>query len=58
MQTIYVRSSIYQDYTVGPVISFFLGRTPVIVLGTAEAASDLLEKRGDIFSGRPRSIMA
>ncbi|KAJ7470933.1 cytochrome P450 [Mycena latifolia] len=41
----------------GPVISFYLGRTPVIVLGTAEAAHELLDKRGEIYSGRPRNIM-
>ncbi|RPD52979.1 cytochrome P450 [Lentinus tigrinus ALCF2SS1-7] len=42
----------------GPVISLYLGRTPVIVLGSAQAAWDLLDKRSDIYSGRPRSIMA
>ncbi|KAJ7116691.1 cytochrome P450 [Mycena epipterygia] len=42
----------------GPVVSLYLGRTPVIVLGTAEAAHDLLEKRGDIYSGRPRNIVS
>ncbi|KAJ7760656.1 cytochrome P450 [Mycena maculata] len=41
----------------GPVVSFYLGSTPVIVLGTSEAAHDLLEKRGDIYSGRPRIIV-
>ncbi|KAJ7510535.1 cytochrome P450 [Mycena galericulata] len=41
----------------GPVVSFYLGRTPVAVLGTPEAAHDLLEKRGDIYSGRPRNIV-
>ncbi|KAJ7082888.1 cytochrome P450 [Mycena belliarum] len=41
----------------GAVISLYLGRTPVIVLGTVEAAHDLLEKRGDIYSGRPRNIV-
>ncbi|KAF8888758.1 cytochrome P450 [Infundibulicybe gibba] len=41
----------------GPVMSFFLGSTPVIVLGTAETAWDLLEKRSEIYSSRPRSIM-
>ncbi|KAF8061631.1 cytochrome P450 [Lyophyllum atratum] len=30
----------------------------ILVLGTAEAASDLLEKRSDIYSSRPRNIMA
>ncbi|KAJ7802217.1 cytochrome P450 [Mycena olivaceomarginata] len=42
----------------GPVISFYLGRQPVIVLGTAEAAYDLLKKKGDVFSGRPRNIIS
>ena len=30
----------------------------VLVLGTAQAAWDLLDKRSEIYSGRPRSIMA
>ncbi|KAI8996407.1 hypothetical protein BD414DRAFT_527269 [Trametes punicea] len=42
----------------GPVVCFYLGRTPVILLGTAQAAWDLLDKRSEIYSGRPRSIMA
>ncbi|KAI0352103.1 cytochrome P450 [Trametes cingulata] len=42
----------------GPVVSFYLGRTPVILLGSAQAAWDLLENRSEIYSGRPRSIMA
>ncbi|TFY79497.1 hypothetical protein EWM64_g4512 [Hericium alpestre] len=42
----------------GSVVSLFLGRTPVLVLGTAQAAWDLLEKRSDIYSSRPRFIMA
>ncbi|KAJ7671682.1 cytochrome P450 [Mycena polygramma] len=41
----------------GSVISFYLGRKVVIVLGTAEAAHDLLEKKGEIYSGRPRNIV-
>ncbi|KAJ8521498.1 hypothetical protein ONZ45_g1791 [Pleurotus djamor] len=41
----------------GPVVSLFMGSTPVIVLGTAQAAWDLLEKRSDIYSSRPRFIM-
>ncbi|KAF7330210.1 Cytochrome P450 [Mycena venus] len=43
--------------TFRPVVSFYFGRTPVIVLGTAEAAHDLLDKRGEIYSGRPRQIV-
>lgn len=42
----------------GPIISFYLGRTPVIVLGTAQAAWDLLDKRSDIYSSRPRFVVA
>ncbi|KAJ7196726.1 cytochrome P450 [Mycena haematopus] len=41
----------------GPVVSFYFGQTPVIVLGTAEAAHDLLDKRGEFYSGRPRQIV-
>ncbi|KAI0664172.1 cytochrome P450 [Cubamyces menziesii] len=42
----------------GPVVSFHLGSTPVIVLGTAQAAWDLLEKRSEIYSSRPRFVVA
>ncbi|KDR77141.1 hypothetical protein GALMADRAFT_431691 [Galerina marginata CBS 339.88] len=45
-----------RDY--GPVTSIFLGSTPVIILGTAQPAWDLLEKRSDIYSSRPRFIVA
>ncbi|KAF5379528.1 hypothetical protein D9615_006569 [Tricholomella constricta] len=41
----------------GPVVSIFLGSTSVIVLGTAQAAWDLLEKRSEFYSSRPRSII-
>ncbi|KAK0235465.1 cytochrome P450 [Armillaria nabsnona] len=43
--------------TYGPVISFALGRKRVIVLGTFQAARDLLGSRGSIYSGRPRNIV-
>ncbi|KAF9011912.1 cytochrome P450 [Cyathus striatus] len=42
----------------GPVVSIFLGSTPVIILGTAQPAWDLLEKRSDIYSSRPRFVVA
>ncbi|KAI0795531.1 cytochrome P450 [Abortiporus biennis] len=42
----------------GPIISLHLGRTPVIVLGTAQAAWDLLDRRSDIYSSRPRFVVA
>ncbi|KAJ3576560.1 hypothetical protein NP233_g352 [Leucocoprinus birnbaumii] len=41
----------------GDVISFWLGGTPIVVLGTLKAATDVLEKRGNIYSSRPRNIM-
>ncbi|KAI5118126.1 hypothetical protein M0805_008034 [Coniferiporia weirii] len=42
----------------GPVVSLFFGNTPIIVLGTARAAWDLLEKRSEIYSSRPRFVVA
>ncbi|KAK0194886.1 cytochrome P450 [Armillaria mellea] len=42
----------------GPVVSFRLGTKSVVVLGTVKAATDLLVLRGNIYSGRPRSIIA
>ncbi|KAL1939407.1 hypothetical protein VTO73DRAFT_9963 [Trametes versicolor] len=42
----------------GPVVSLHLGSTPVIVLGTAQVAWDLLEKRSEIYSSRPRFVVA
>ncbi|KAJ3512342.1 hypothetical protein NLJ89_g3577 [Agrocybe chaxingu] len=42
----------------GPVTSIFLGDTPVIICGTAQPAWDLLEKRSDIYSSRPRFVVA
>lgn len=34
-----------------------MGPTPTILLGSAQAAWDLLEKRGAVYSSRPRFIM-
>ncbi|KAJ6468323.1 cytochrome P450 [Mycena sanguinolenta] len=48
-------SSWHKKY--GSVVSFYFGQTPVIVLGTAEVAHDLLDKRGEFYSGRPRQIV-
>ncbi|KAI0038259.1 cytochrome P450 [Auriscalpium vulgare] len=41
----------------GPVISFSLFKR-VVVLNDAQATSALLDKRGDIFSSRPRLVVA
>ncbi|KDR69262.1 hypothetical protein GALMADRAFT_256096 [Galerina marginata CBS 339.88] len=42
----------------GPVSSLYQGQTLLVVLGTIKAATDLLDKRGSIYSSRPRNIMA
>ncbi|RKU43469.1 hypothetical protein DL546_001781 [Coniochaeta pulveracea] len=44
-----------QEY--GDVVYLQMGPTPTIILGSAKAAWDLLEKRGAIYSSRPRFIM-
>jgi len=41
----------------GPVYRLRMGRTDLIVLGTAQAALDLLDRRSAIYSSRPRLIM-
>ncbi|KAJ3519541.1 hypothetical protein NMY22_g13146 [Coprinellus aureogranulatus] len=41
----------------GPVISFWLGRKGWVSLGTIQAATDLLEKRGAIYSSRPKAYV-
>ncbi|KAJ3562458.1 hypothetical protein NP233_g9557 [Leucocoprinus birnbaumii] len=42
----------------GPVASILLGSTPTIIIGKAQHAWDLLEKRSEIYSSRPRFVMA
>lgn len=39
-----------------PMFTLWIGRYPRIILNDAWVASDLLEKRSDIFSSRPRLI--
>ncbi|KAK3354060.1 cytochrome P450 [Lasiosphaeria hispida] len=46
---------LHQQY--GDVVYLQSGPTPTIILGSAQAAWDLLEKRGAIYSSRPRFIM-
>ncbi|KAL2020641.1 hypothetical protein VTK56DRAFT_8131 [Thermocarpiscus australiensis] len=41
----------------GDVVYLQMGPTPTILLGSAQAAWDLLERRGAIYSSRPRFIM-
>ncbi|EJF60063.1 cytochrome P450, partial [Dichomitus squalens LYAD-421 SS1] len=42
----------------GPMFSLMRGATPVIVINKAQIAWDLLQKRGEIYSSRPRLIIA
>lgn len=46
---------LHQQY--GDVVYLQMGPTPTVVLGSAQAAWDLLEKRGAIYSSRPRFIV-
>lgn len=50
----------YREWTkqYGPVFSLQYGVHTVIVLGSYQAAHDLLDKRSNIYSSRPRSVMA
>lgn len=41
----------------GPIFSMQFGLQTVIFLGTYEVARELLEKRSNIYSSRPRSVM-
>ncbi|GAA6009287.1 hypothetical protein JCM10207_004336 [Rhodosporidiobolus poonsookiae] len=41
----------------GDVVYLKMGQTHTVVLGSAQAAWDLLEKRSNIYSSRPRFIM-
>jgi cytochrome P450 len=49
----------YQEWTkkYGPIFYLRLGLQDVIMLGTAQSASDLLDKRGNIYSDRPNVVM-
>lgn len=41
----------------GPIVSAKVGTRTYIILGTRQAAQDLLEKRGNIYSDRPPSVL-
>lgn len=40
-----------------PMMTIWVGRDPRIILSDAWVASDLMEKRSDIFSSRPRIVV-
>ncbi|KAH8990855.1 cytochrome P450 [Lactarius akahatsu] len=42
----------------GPIFSFKIGTKLAIVLNNIKATSDLLDKKGDIYSSRPRLVVA
>jgi hypothetical protein len=45
------------EYYKSPMLTLWIGRHPRIILSDAWVASELLEKRSDIFSSRPRFIV-
>jgi cytochrome P450 len=49
----------FQEWTkqYGPIYSLQFGLNTVIVLGNHEVAHDILDKRSNIYSSRPRSVM-
>ncbi|KIX95545.1 uncharacterized protein Z520_08665 [Fonsecaea multimorphosa CBS 102226] len=49
----------YQEWTkrYGPIFSLQYGLNTIIMLGTYEAAHELLDKRSNIYSSRPRVVM-
>jgi hypothetical protein len=50
---------IYQEWTkqYGPIFSLQYGLSTIIMLGDYEAAHELLDKRSNIYSSRPRVVM-
>jgi hypothetical protein len=40
----------------GPLVSLDMGGTTLIIIGDYETARDLLDKRGKIYSDRPRMV--
>ncbi|KAL0951024.1 hypothetical protein HGRIS_007765 [Hohenbuehelia grisea] len=42
----------------GPIISLNLAGQTVVILNTQEVASDVLDRRSDVYSDRPRFIVA
>jgi hypothetical protein len=47
----------WTEYYKSPMITLWIGRHPRIILNDAWTASDLLEKKSDIFSSRPHLIV-
>lgn len=47
----------WAEYYGNPLTTIWVGREPRIIVQDAWVASDLLEKRADIFSSRPRLVV-
>ncbi|KAJ6198610.1 cytochrome P450 [Bipolaris maydis] len=47
----------WAQYYDSPMLTLWIGRSPRIILSDTWVASDLLEKRSDIFSSRPRFVV-
>ena len=47
----------WAEYYNTPMLTLWIGRHPRIILSDAWVASDLLEKKSEIFSSRPRLIV-
>lgn len=49
----------FQDWSkkYGPIFTIWVGRRPTIVISDPEIAVDLMEKRSNIYSSRPRFVV-
>jgi len=47
----------WTEYYNSPMLTLWIGRHPRIIINDAWVASDLMEKKSDIWSSRPRLIM-
>ena len=54
----YGNRSFEMDYLIaGPIYTLWMGRTPTMVISSAQVAVDLLEKKSNIYSSRPRMVV-
>ena len=53
----FFRLQLPQGAFIGDVIYIDIPSQPIVVLDTAEAASELLDKASDIYSDRPQPVM-
>jgi hypothetical protein len=47
----------WSQYYNSPLITIWLGRDPKIIVNDAWAACELMERRADIYSSRPRMVI-